>query len=310
VLAADALDHEAPKPESEHFLKASSSTDEANFFHASGNDSSSSSSSSSSSLSSSSDASDGDSSNDLMFEADDAAEKSTRDGDDEDAQGLHFAQFFYNDVPAEALPTPTPPTPTPPPPTAASAAPESAYFEDDETLPPAPSVPRAAVAQDSAYFEDDEALPPPSTVVAVSRAAELPPVAASAAEHAHYARDWTAEFHQILRGGRSRRCACARWRSSRATSRTLRRASRRTIVAEEHLPPSRRTMLPTLSVKGVAGGEKFVVSNMFLKFARDVYSLYGSEETASKAAALELHGLNAILNARVSERLPADGVRR
>ena len=300
VLAADALDHEAPKPESEHFLKASSSTDEANFFHASGNDSSSSSSSSSSSLSSSSDASDGDSSNDMMFEADDTAEKSTRDAehgraavDDVDVQGLHFAQFFYNDVPAEALPTATPP------PTAASAALESAYFEDDETLPP-PSVPRAAVAQDSAYFEDDEALPPSSTVVAVPRAAELPPVAASAAEHAHHARDWTAEFHQILQevdpSVRVRKMAQYARHFTHVATRIA-----RTIVAEEHLPASRRTMLPTLSVKGVAGGEKFVVSNMFLKFARDVYSLYGSEETASKAAALELHGLNAILNARVSE---------
>jgi hypothetical protein len=71
------------------------------------------------------------------------------------------------------------------------------------------------------------------------------------------------------------------------------------IVAEEHLPPDRRTVVPVMSMRGVAGGEKFVANNMFLKFARDAYELYGSEELAAKAASLELHGLNAIMNARV-----------
>lgn len=38
-----------------------------------------------------------------------------------------------------------------------------------------------------------------------------------------------------------------------------------------------------IDVGGVAGGQKYIVDKMFVKFASDVYSLYGGDENAAKA---------------------------
>ncbi len=69
----------------------------------------------------------------------------------------------------------------------------------------------------------------------------------------------------------------------------------RTIIAELHLPPSRKTV-PEAGIGGLAGGKKFIVGDVMLKLCLDVpiggRFLYGSEtrrdDFAMKAAGLEL----------------------
>lgn len=46
------------------------------------------------------------------------------------------------------------------------------------------------------------------------------------------------------------------------------------LVDDMHLP-ARIRRFPSLPGRGIAGGEKFIVGNVFLKFARDVYGVYG-----------------------------------
>jgi hypothetical protein len=56
-----------------------------------------------------------------------------------------------------------------------------------------------------------------------------------------------------------------------------------TIIREEGLAVSAKTIKP-LSAGGIAGGEKFLHRNVFLKFCRDWKNVYGSEEMAMKSA--------------------------
>lgn len=56
-----------------------------------------------------------------------------------------------------------------------------------------------------------------------------------------------------------------------------------TIIREEALPVARKTIKP-FGAGGIAGGEKFLHQNVFLKFSRDFRNIYGSEEMAMKAA--------------------------
>ena len=111
-------------------------------------------------------------------------------------------------------------------------------------------------------------------------------------------RDWSEEFHSILEisdpGHRVRKMAHFVRQFTSVATRVARQ-----IVIEEHLPANRRSVTPVVSLGGIAGGEKFMSQNIFFKFARDAYRLYGSETAAAKAASLELHGLNAVMNARV-----------
>jgi hypothetical protein len=55
---------------------------------------------------------------------------------------------------------------------------------------------------------------------------------------------------------------------------------------------------PPVNVGGIAGGEKYLVNNIFFKFALDIYHLYGGTEFAMKAANMELLGLDAYLDAQ------------
>jgi hypothetical protein len=50
---------------------------------------------------------------------------------------------------------------------------------------------------------------------------------------------------------------------------------------------------------GVAGGEKFLCGNVFLKFARDAYGVYGGDEGAAKSASHELRSLRSLLGCDV-----------
>lgn len=71
------------------------------------------------------------------------------------------------------------------------------------------------------------------------------------------------------------------------------------IIEEAHLPPAARSIQPLGSGKGVAGGEKFLVANIFFKFARDVHGIFGGDEAAGKAANREVRALQALVKVSV-----------
>lgn len=63
------------------------------------------------------------------------------------------------------------------------------------------------------------------------------------------------------------------------------------IIKEMFLPPhQRRIQQRTAELGGVAGGEKFLHSNIFFKLAVDRGGLYGGDAYAKKAAEHELKG--------------------
>lgn len=69
------------------------------------------------------------------------------------------------------------------------------------------------------------------------------------------------------------------------------------IVLESNIEDWQKS-IPTIT-KGVAGGQKFISKNIFFKFATDIYGIYGGDEFAAKSAAMELRGLNGIINCNV-----------
>eukprot|EP00727_Mastigamoeba_balamuthi_P007903 m51a1_g3733 hypothetical protein (1030) ;mRNA; f:31267-34919 len=79
----------------------------------------------------------------------------------------------------------------------------------------------------------------------------------------------------------------------------------RIIIAERHLHVYEKTIRPKEDIGGVAGGEKFVVSNILFKFAHDDKNLYGGDEAAAaKVAGHELKSLVAIYNCHLPIGLP------
>mgnify|MGYP005990754873 CR=1 FL=1 len=71
------------------------------------------------------------------------------------------------------------------------------------------------------------------------------------------------------------------------------------IVAQLAKPVQHWRITPADSVGGVAGGQKFVVGNIFFKFARDS-GIYGGDEGACKAAKHELRSLRKLLTTNTS----------
>lgn len=63
------------------------------------------------------------------------------------------------------------------------------------------------------------------------------------------------------------------------------------IVDERHTETKRRRF-PSVDAGGVAGGEKYKVRSVFIKFVADQAGLYGTDEFAQKTAAHELRGLH------------------
>jgi len=65
----------------------------------------------------------------------------------------------------------------------------------------------------------------------------------------------------------------------------------RLIITERYL--KEKTIEPSSSLGGAAGGEKFMVNNLLFKFAVDSEKLYGDDASAAKVAGQELKGLMA-----------------
>ncbi len=59
---------------------------------------------------------------------------------------------------------------------------------------------------------------------------------------------------------------------------------------ELYLPNDIKSVKP-VNVGGIAGGEKYIVGTMFVKFSLDFKKLYGGDENAMKASSCELKGL-------------------
>lgn len=72
------------------------------------------------------------------------------------------------------------------------------------------------------------------------------------------------------------------------------------IVEELHLPDEQKTFKP-VDVGGIAGGEKFMAKQLFLKYARDNIKLrlYNGDAWAQKAAIHELKSLNALIGCNI-----------
>ncbi len=66
------------------------------------------------------------------------------------------------------------------------------------------------------------------------------------------------------------------------------------IVSQLARPSDTWVLPPTESVGGVAGGQKYIIGNIFFKFARDT-GIYGGDEGACKAAKHELRALRQLL---------------
>jgi len=71
----------------------------------------------------------------------------------------------------------------------------------------------------------------------------------------------------------------------------------RVIVMERHLLDDQKTVKPLRgAATGVAGGEKYLVAGMYVKFLIDHKQVYGSEEHAAKIGNHELRGANVIFS--------------
>lgn len=71
------------------------------------------------------------------------------------------------------------------------------------------------------------------------------------------------------------------------------------LVAEKNVPVSEKTIKP-LDRRGIAGGEKYLVGKVFVKYAWDDKGVYGSDDRAQKAAMNEIRSSNALLECRLS----------
>ncbi|GAM22133.1 hypothetical protein SAMD00019534_053080 [Acytostelium subglobosum LB1] len=76
----------------------------------------------------------------------------------------------------------------------------------------------------------------------------------------------------------------------------------RTLVQEVHIAPDMKSIKP-FDAGGFAGGEKFVIDNMFIKFALNPHSIYERNNPvsyfANKAAGHELKSINALVSCGV-----------
>lgn len=72
------------------------------------------------------------------------------------------------------------------------------------------------------------------------------------------------------------------------------------IVSEILLPDEDKAIKP-VNVGGVAGGDKYMTKQLFIKFAKDdtTYHLYGGDDFAQKAAGHELKSLNSLISCNV-----------
>jgi Clustered mitochondria/WD domain, G-beta repeat/Translation initiation factor eIF3 subunit 135 len=74
----------------------------------------------------------------------------------------------------------------------------------------------------------------------------------------------------------------------------------RVVVAERDLPNAQKTVKQATNLPGVAGGNKYVVHSILLKFACDSHGIYGGHHFAAKAAGHELNAVRLVSAARAT----------
>ncbi|KAL6049131.1 Histidine kinase A, variant 2 [Balamuthia mandrillaris] len=106
-------------------------------------------------------------------------------------------------------------------------------------------------------------------------------------------RDWSKEFQDLLKRPLLERGTELQKLSDEfvATAKSIGEV----IIMERNQPYHLKTFKP-LQGKGVAGGEKFKVDNIFFKFAIDHNNIYPSDRFAMKVAGHELKGLTAMVS--------------
>jgi hypothetical protein len=74
----------------------------------------------------------------------------------------------------------------------------------------------------------------------------------------------------------------------------------RIIIRQRPLPEEKRLFHPIQEQKGMAGGLKYKVGNVFFKYSVDNNQMYGSDSAAQKAAGNEIRAINAIVNKNIN----------
>eukprot|EP00759_Apiculatamorpha_spiralis_P047027 PhF_6_TR42980/c0_g1_i2/m.65498 len=122
-------------------------------------------------------------------------------------------------------------------------------------------------------------------------------------------RDWNTEYQQLIEFP----CLTPHQAHERADRiqrlqeefRAVATSVAHVIIQEKH--SKRKTFEPSMSAGGVAGGDKYIVGNLFFKFCStaETEKLYGGFENSMKSATRELQGLNAIVASNVKRlRVP------
>ncbi|GBG31454.1 TPR repeat-containing protein yrrB [Hondaea fermentalgiana] len=83
------------------------------------------------------------------------------------------------------------------------------------------------------------------------------------------------------------------------------------IISEKHLPDELKSIQPvTNTVRGFAGGEKYIAGNIFFRLPQDGHRIYGSEALATKEANHQLKGVTALHSINAGLQLPLVAVIR
>eukprot|EP00005_Dracoamoeba_jomungandri_P004099 CAMPEP_0174253460 /NCGR_PEP_ID=MMETSP0439-20130205/2820_1 /TAXON_ID=0 /ORGANISM="Stereomyxa ramosa, Strain Chinc5" /LENGTH=881 /DNA_ID=CAMNT_0015334497 /DNA_START=180 /DNA_END=2825 /DNA_ORIENTATION=- len=106
-------------------------------------------------------------------------------------------------------------------------------------------------------------------------------------------RDWNAEYQAILKRPLLERGTELQKLSDEFVSAAKQIGE--TIIREFHLPLEEKSIKP-LVYKGMAGGVKYKVENIFFKFAVDSNDMYPSDQYAMKVAGHELKGITAMVS--------------
>lgn len=110
-------------------------------------------------------------------------------------------------------------------------------------------------------------------------------------------RDWTGEFQSLLSQQKSSTVVALAQLYKDFLSIVTQVG--KLIIRERHLPIDQRSFKP-VEGQGFAGGEKYIVNNLFFKYAVDTSKIYDGIKNAMKVAGHELKGLTAYISTGVS----------
>jgi len=95
-------------------------------------------------------------------------------------------------------------------------------------------------------------------------------------------------LHEVKEANSKKKKLCSRFKKFSAKI-------ARVLVDQLSKPRDQWIIQPLDQQMGIAGGEKFIVGQVFCKFARDDKGIYGSDELAIKMAKNEIRNVNAVM---------------